>query len=326
MAGTTVDPVTADQTAAAPEGAAPVVAPTPVVPGSPATARTLSLTDAQRAAAQRTQTERPLERTPFADLNGMNQVFAILLMMFLGSSTSENNQELLSMISDLTGIDIADVADLQTDLHSGRRNVVDVVRGMSFDEASLNDQNNPESAFAQRLNTTGFSTWFNSARALSTSRSDDATSNECARGVGNVLEAQGINVTNLRAHATDWDENLRARSDFTFVPCRFSDLRNIPDGAIIVYNNNAEAGRGVLNNGRGAQYGHVEIKSTVGGQPVFISDTARQNPGGSVRENFVGGYFMYDPQGEVRQQLMAAQSQTPAPGAATASPPAPSTA
>jgi hypothetical protein len=311
-----VEPVIPQEPAAVPEVAAPV--PAPVVPGAPARPPSAQF----RTASQQSDRERPVVRTPFADMSGLNQIFAFFLMMFLGASTSENNQDLLSMISELTGMDIAAVADLQTELHEGRRSASDAVREMSFDQATLNDHNNPDSAFSQRLNSTGFSSWFNSGRALQTSRTDDASSNECARGVGNVLAAQGIDVTNLRAHAMDWDENLRARSDFTFVPCRISDVRNIPDGAILVYNNNAEAGRGALNNGRGAQYGHVEIKTTVGGSATFISDTARQNPGGSVRENFIGGYYMYDPQGEVRQQLAAAQSQSPPTGPA-AHPPAP---
>lgn len=119
---------------------------------------------------------------------------------------------------------------------------------------------------------------FDTARAWDTMISDDAGSNQCGRGVANILEDQGHTVT--RGHGHTWNENLEARG---WEKVSISDPSEAPIGSVLVYEHSG------INNGRGAQYGHVEIVSqNPAGGRSYISGGSSPRPGGSVRQNWDG--------------------------------------
>ena len=121
---------------------------------------------------------------------------------------------------------------------------------------------------------------YDSSLALRIAAIDDATAGECARGVANILEAEGYQVT--RGDAYTWAQNL-LKDGWVLVPG--ATAATAPEGAVIVYDrDNPPGGSG------GAKYGHVEIVTYDNGQRVYVSDAARKTPGGTVPDNFMGVY------------------------------------
>lgn len=119
---------------------------------------------------------------------------------------------------------------------------------------------------------------FDTAKAWNTVHNDNAGTYECGKGVANILEEQGHTVT--RGHGHTWNESLEARG-WQKVP--ISDPSQAPIGSVLVYEHSG------INNGKGAQYGHVEIASvSPSGQRTYISGTSSSRPGGSVRQNWDG--------------------------------------
>ncbi len=179
------------------------------------------------------------------------------------------------------------------------KKAIETVTGKSYAEFASSDPETRISGsdfssygpFASRLPVMS-NAGFDSARAIAISRSDNAGGGYCARGTKNILDAMGMRVEG--ANATHWDTNLsRSRN---WVRLSGINAANAPEGAVLVFNNNEEAGRGRLNNGRGAQYGHVEVVAEgAHGERLFISDAARRNAGGSVPQNFAGAFLYVGP-------------------------------
>ena len=136
--------------------------------------------------------------------------------------------------------------------------------------------------------------------ALDTAGRDNAGGGWCAKGVGNILGGQdnradinGMGLQNgVHFHRGDghtWDTGLRMAEneagepywdDVTDVftgPDGRPDFTDLPDGAIIIWENTGGT------NGGGAEHGHVEMAATdAEGQRLFVSDAARTNYGGTV--------------------------------------------
>lgn len=114
----------------------------------------------------------------------------------------------------------------------------------------------------------------NYAQIFRTAAADDASENECARGVANILESLGVPHT--RGHAYQWNDTL-ARNGWKQIQV---DPANAPPGALLVYdrttsNENAPPGQ---------RFGHVELVSLdAQGNRKYVSDKARTNFGGSDR-------------------------------------------
>jgi type VI secretion system secreted protein VgrG len=126
---------------------------------------------------------------------------------------------------------------------------------------------------------------FDSQAALRTAARDNAGRNQCAKGVANVLEAQGFPVQ--RGHATGWHETLPKKG---WVKVEGLTPQTAPEGAVVVYRSDEALGKRARNQG-GGKYGHVEIVAKdAEGKRVYISDKARWRPGGSVPDNFEGVY------------------------------------
>lgn len=119
---------------------------------------------------------------------------------------------------------------------------------------------------------------FDTSKAWNTMKNDNAGTYQCGKGVANILEEQGHTVTRGDGHT--WNENLEALG-WQKVP--ISDPSQAPIGSVLVYEHSGG------NNGKGAQYGHVEIASlSPSGQRTYISGGSNPRPGGSVRQNWDG--------------------------------------
>jgi hypothetical protein len=141
-------------------------------------------------------------------------------------------------------------------------------------------------AGAQQVAAGGGGRRFDSARGIRTAQTDNARAGFCAKGVANVLEAQGFPVQ--RGNATDWWKHL-PRLGWSLLPG--VGPSDAPEGAVLVFTNNAQAGRPVTRRRGGQLYGHVEIVGfTAEGRRVYISDAVRNNFGGTVPNNFKGAY------------------------------------
>lgn len=128
---------------------------------------------------------------------------------------------------------------------------------------------------------------FSPELALFTADSDNAFGGYCAKGVGNILTAQGLEegVDFLRGDGHDWANNLE-RTGWVKLAVSPEDA---PPGAILVYNSDIRAGKPNRGTG-GGSYGHAEIKVEHQGRTYYVSDKARDNYGGSVPDNYVGAY------------------------------------
>jgi hypothetical protein len=126
---------------------------------------------------------------------------------------------------------------------------------------------------------------FNSIDAINYSERDNAEGGYCAKGVANILERMGLDCT--RGHARDWDETLPENG---WIKIEGLTPETAPPGAVLVYDNDAEAGKANRGTG-GGTYGHVEIVAEVAGTRRYVSDAARRNFGGTVPDNFEGAYI-----------------------------------
>ncbi|PCJ20044.1 MAG: hypothetical protein COB02_05440 [Candidatus Cloacimonadota bacterium] len=117
---------------------------------------------------------------------------------------------------------------------------------------------------------------------------DTAEPNQCAKGVANILIEMGFATEAIRGHARDWDDRLANSPGWKKVSCQPGTC---PPGAVLQYEDDSPQGT----NGRGAQYGHVEIVTVVNGERSYCSDKCRSNSGGSVAHNFNrGGAWIYE--------------------------------
>lgn len=154
---------------------------------------------------------------------------------------------------------------------------------------------------------------FNSAAALNRARNDNAGVGDCAKGVANILQSQGYNITRGNAH--DWKESLPENG---WVRLTGVNARNAPEGAVLVFDSDVNKGRSPRNNG-GGKFGHVEVVCyDAQGNRLYVSDKARENIGGSVPNNFVGAYIPAERYAAMQRQnanpdTMIADARTTAP-------------
>ena len=167
-------------------------------------------------------------------------------------------------------------------------------------------ENSPSSPRSSVVNVPGDGR-FSSARALAAACRDDAGEGHCAKGVANILEAQGYNIN--RADGHNWDRTLPQSG---WVKLSGVDARHAPEGAVLVYNSDVQEGHRARNNG-GGRFGHAEIVCyDANGERKYVSDKARDNFGGTVPDNFVGAYVPRE-----RYNLMLAEQRRQATEPAT---------
>lgn len=111
----------------------------------------------------------------------------------------------------------------------------------------------------------------------------------CARGVLNILEGYGIQgLTRGDAYTQIGNFNtLAADPNSGWTAIAISNPADAPAGAVLIYDRNPNGG-----STGGANYGHIEI---AGGNGTYISDSVRNNYGGTVPQNFTGYAYIYNP-------------------------------
>lgn len=117
---------------------------------------------------------------------------------------------------------------------------------------------------------------------LRQSRVDNAGGGYCAKGVANLLQHVGLDCQ--RGDAYTWKNSLPQNG---WIKLEGVTPENAPPGAVLVFDRSAN-GQG---RGGGAEFGHVEIVTVdTSGRRQYVSDSARNNWGGTVPQNFVGVY------------------------------------
>lgn len=121
--------------------------------------------------------------------------------------------------------------------------------------------------------------------AAAESATDDIGSGWCGRGVFSILTSMGLGKGLEGGNGQDWEKILRNAG---WKPVRCLVPQQAPLGSVLVYLGDARSGK--LNRGtRGGYFGHVEMVALArDGRRLYVSDSPRPNPGGTVRDNFTG--------------------------------------
>lgn len=116
------------------------------------------------------------------------------------------------------------------------------------------------------------------------SRGDDVGQTWCGRGTLSVLTGLGLAGALKGADGHDWEENLW-RAGWRPVPC--DSPAGAPYGSVLVYDSDyrrlGENRRGTP----GGRWGHVEFVAWENDERVYVSDSPRVKPGGTVLDNFM---------------------------------------
>lgn len=110
---------------------------------------------------------------------------------------------------------------------------------------------------------------------------DNAPLKYCARGTANILEGMGLGSVGRGVNGDGMGGALGG-AGWANQNCPPDQA---PNGAVLTYGNS-----GATTGSGGARYGHAEIKCTIDGTTVYISDAVRYNPGGSVPQNYEGAW------------------------------------
>lgn len=136
-------------------------------------------------------------------------------------------------------------------------------------------------------------------QAARIAETDDAETYYCSRGTANILAAMGVDAprAGTGVNGNDWYGELSGRDNWDMVsgsdcqpeggsrPALAEHAQGLPNGSVMTYDD-----RGATTGSSGARYGHVEIKCTIDGQTVYISDQVRYSPGGSVPDRYTGSF------------------------------------
>lgn len=107
----------------------------------------------------------------------------------------------------------------------------------------------------------------------------------CGRAMLSLLRKSGLGEGLRPGNGQDWEQILAAAG---WKPVRVSSPHRAPLGSVLVYWSDLRAGK-TPRGTRGGYYGHVEMVSLspTGGR-LYVSDSARPKPGGTVPDNFTG--------------------------------------
>lgn len=117
------------------------------------------------------------------------------------------------------------------------------------------------------------------------SMSDGIPSGWCGRAMLSLLRKSGLGEGLKPGNGQDWEKSLAAAG---WKPLRVSSPHRAPLGSVLVYLGDRRMGK--LPRGTpGGYYGHVEMVSIApGGGRIYVADSARPKPGGTVVDNFTG--------------------------------------
>ena len=117
------------------------------------------------------------------------------------------------------------------------------------------------------------------------SATDGIGSGWCGRGMLSILKKSGLGQGLAGGNGQDWELILN-KAGWKAVRCA-SPLR-APLGSVLVYLGDARVGKR-LRGTPGGSFGHVEMVALgMGGQRLYVSDSPRPVPGGTVPDNFTG--------------------------------------
>ena len=114
---------------------------------------------------------------------------------------------------------------------------------------------------------------------------DNISSGWCGRGMLSLLNKAGLGEGLKGNNGQDWEKNLL---DAGWKPVTCKTPMQAPLGSVLVYLGDARLGKRPRGT-PGGYYGHVEMVALgFTGQRLYVADSPRVLPGGSVRDNFTG--------------------------------------
>jgi hypothetical protein len=115
------------------------------------------------------------------------------------------------------------------------------------------------------------------------SATDHIGSGWCGRGMLSILKSAGLGKGLAGGNGQDW-ELILSRAGWK--PVRCSSPERAPLGSVLVYLGDARVGKR-LRGTPGGNFGHVEMVALGrSGQRLYVSDSPRIAPGGTVPDNF----------------------------------------
>ena len=117
------------------------------------------------------------------------------------------------------------------------------------------------------------------------SATDGIGSGWCGRGMLSILKKSGLGNGLAGGNGQDWELILN-KAGWKAVRC--ISPQRAPLGSVLVYLGDARVGKR-LRGTPGGSFGHVEMVALgMGGQRLYVSDSPRVAPGGTVPDNFTG--------------------------------------
>lgn len=117
------------------------------------------------------------------------------------------------------------------------------------------------------------------------SATDNIGSGWCGRGMLSILRKFGLGAGLQGGNGQDWEQNL-ARAGWK--PVKVSAPERAPLGSVLVYLGDRRMGKSPRGT-PGGYFGHVEMVALgPSGGRLYVADSARVRPGGTVRDNFTG--------------------------------------
>lgn len=136
------------------------------------------------------------------------------------------------------------------------------------------------------------------------SANDGIGSGWCGRGVFSILKSMGLGEGLEGGNGQEWERILMKAG---WKPVRCIAPQQAPLGSVLVYLGDARMGKS--NRGtRGGYFGHVEMVGLArDGRRLYVADSPRANPGGTVRDNFTGRAWL--PPGIIRSTPQPVEQQ-----------------
>lgn len=118
-----------------------------------------------------------------------------------------------------------------------------------------------------------------------TSATDGIPSGWCGRAMLSLLNKSGLGRGLKPANGQDWEQVLASAG---WRPVSVTSPTKAPLGSVLVYLGDRRMGK-VPRGTPGGYFGHVEIVSLApAGGRIYVADSPRPVPGGSVPDNFTG--------------------------------------
>jgi hypothetical protein len=117
------------------------------------------------------------------------------------------------------------------------------------------------------------------------SATDNIRSGWCGRGILSILQKSGLGDRLKPGNGQDWEKILMQAG---WKPLKCVAPLKAPLGSVLVYLGDARLGKRPRGT-PGGRFGHVEMVALGrDGSRLYVADSPRARPGGSVRDNFTG--------------------------------------